>query len=91
MQDDMYFPYLTAEIKCGNQALEFADRLNLHIMCIELLSPCLRRPVAPKRCIGVKTKHITRQHHPLIICKIPVLMRLYPNISKITQYNCELF
>ncbi|KOS40530.1 hypothetical protein ACN38_g8617 [Penicillium nordicum] len=32
----MYFPYLTAEIKCGNQALDFADRQNTHSMCIAL-------------------------------------------------------
>ncbi|EED22536.1 conserved hypothetical protein [Talaromyces stipitatus ATCC 10500] len=36
VRDDMYFPYLTAEIKCGNQALEFADRQNMHSMCIAL-------------------------------------------------------
>ncbi|QKX63643.1 uncharacterized protein TRUGW13939_10814 [Talaromyces rugulosus] len=35
-RDDMYFPYLTAEIKCGTQALEFADRQNMHSMCIAL-------------------------------------------------------
>ncbi|KAJ5976629.1 hypothetical protein N7481_010336 [Penicillium waksmanii] len=29
-REDMYFPYLTAEIKCGNQALELADRQNMH-------------------------------------------------------------
>lgn len=36
VREDMYFPYLTAEIKCGNQALEFADRQNMHSMCIGL-------------------------------------------------------
>ncbi|EAW12599.1 uncharacterized protein ACLA_010250 [Aspergillus clavatus NRRL 1] len=36
VREDMYFPYLTAEIKCGNQALEFADRQNMHSMCIAL-------------------------------------------------------
>jgi hypothetical protein len=36
VRGDMYFPYLTAEIKCGNQALEFADRQNMHSMCIAL-------------------------------------------------------
>ncbi|KAJ5100744.1 hypothetical protein N7456_006796 [Penicillium angulare] len=35
-REDMYFPYLTAEIKCGNQALELADRQNMHSMCIAL-------------------------------------------------------
>ncbi|KAJ5718748.1 hypothetical protein N7488_004394 [Penicillium malachiteum] len=33
-REDMFFPYLTAEIKCENQALEFADRQNMHNMCI---------------------------------------------------------
>ncbi|KAJ5340367.1 hypothetical protein N7541_009491 [Penicillium brevicompactum] len=36
VREDMYFPYLTAEIKCGNQALELADRQNMHSMCIAL-------------------------------------------------------
>jgi hypothetical protein len=31
-----YFLYLTAEIKCGNQDLEFADWQNMHSMCIGL-------------------------------------------------------
>ncbi|KAJ5722960.1 hypothetical protein N7488_000995 [Penicillium malachiteum] len=31
---DMYFPYLTAEIKSGNRVLEIADRQNMHSMCI---------------------------------------------------------
>jgi hypothetical protein len=35
-REDMYFPYLTAEIKSGNQALELADRQNMHSMCIAL-------------------------------------------------------
>jgi hypothetical protein len=36
VREDMYFPYLTVEIKCRNQALEFADRQNMHSMCISL-------------------------------------------------------
>uniref|UniRef100_A0A093UXU9 Carboxyl-terminal PDZ ligand of neuronal nitric oxide synthase protein n=1 Tax=Talaromyces marneffei PM1 TaxID=1077442 RepID=A0A093UXU9_TALMA len=36
VRDDMYFPYFAAEIKCGNQALDFADRQNMHSMCIAL-------------------------------------------------------
>jgi hypothetical protein len=36
VREDMYFPYLTAEVKCGNQALDFADRQNMHSMCIAL-------------------------------------------------------
>ncbi|KAJ5718778.1 hypothetical protein N7488_004424 [Penicillium malachiteum] len=33
-REDMFFPYLTAEIQSENQALEFADRQNMHNMCI---------------------------------------------------------
>ncbi|RAO71510.1 uncharacterized protein BHQ10_007522 [Talaromyces amestolkiae] len=36
VRDDMYFPYFAAEVKCGNQALDFADRQNMHSMCIAL-------------------------------------------------------
>lgn len=28
--DEMYFPFLTAEVKCGNEALSIADRQNAH-------------------------------------------------------------
>ncbi|KAI9670770.1 MAG: hypothetical protein M1817_003881 [Caeruleum heppii] len=28
--DDVYFPFLTAEVKCGNAALDIADRQNAH-------------------------------------------------------------
>ncbi len=28
--DEMYFPLLTAEVKCGNEALNIADRQNAH-------------------------------------------------------------
>ncbi|MCJ1305243.1 hypothetical protein MMC08_008057 [Hypocenomyce scalaris] len=28
--DEMYFPFLTAEVKCGNDALNIADRQNAH-------------------------------------------------------------
>ena len=28
--DEMYFPFLTAEVKCGNEALNIADRQNNH-------------------------------------------------------------
>jgi hypothetical protein len=36
VREEMYFPYLTAEIKCEKQALELADRQNMHSMCIAL-------------------------------------------------------
>jgi len=29
-RDEMYFPLLTAEVKCGNEALNIADRQNAH-------------------------------------------------------------
>ncbi|KAL8906160.1 MAG: hypothetical protein Q9207_002193 [Kuettlingeria erythrocarpa] len=28
--DEMYFPFLTGEVKCGNEALDIADRQNAH-------------------------------------------------------------
>lgn len=33
VRHDMYFPYLTAEIKSTCQHLEYADRANMHSMC----------------------------------------------------------
>jgi hypothetical protein len=33
---DMYFPYLTAEVKSDSQFLKYADRANMHSMCIAL-------------------------------------------------------
>ena len=30
MTDEMYFPFLTSEVKCGNEALNIADRQNAH-------------------------------------------------------------
>ena len=50
-REDMYFPYLTAEIKCGNQALELADRQNMHSMCI-----ALRAVVALSQAAGCPEK-----------------------------------
>lgn len=32
--DEMYFPFLTAEVKCGNEALNIADRQNAHSAAI---------------------------------------------------------
>ncbi len=29
-REDMYFPFLTCEVKCGDQALNIADRQNMH-------------------------------------------------------------
>lgn len=31
---EMYFPFLTCEVKCGNQALDIADRQNAHSMTL---------------------------------------------------------
>ncbi|QKX63199.1 uncharacterized protein TRUGW13939_10368 [Talaromyces rugulosus] len=50
-REDMYFPYVTAEIKCGNQALELADRQNMHSMCI-----ALRAVVSLSRAAGCPEK-----------------------------------
>ena len=32
--DEMYFPFLTAEVKCGNEALNIADRQNAHAAAV---------------------------------------------------------
>jgi hypothetical protein len=32
--DSMYFPLLTCEVKCGNEALNIADRQNVHIVSV---------------------------------------------------------
>ena len=29
-REDMYFPFLTCEVKCGDQALNIADQQNMH-------------------------------------------------------------
>jgi hypothetical protein len=33
---DVYFPFLTSEMKCGKQGLDLADRPNTHSMTIAL-------------------------------------------------------
>ena len=33
---EMFFPFLTAEVKCGKQALEIADRQNAHSMTVAI-------------------------------------------------------
>ncbi|KAI9785424.1 MAG: hypothetical protein M1816_000439 [Peltula sp. TS41687] len=32
--EDIYFPFFTTEVKCGNQALDIADRQNAHSMTV---------------------------------------------------------
>ncbi len=32
--EEMYFPFLTCEVKCGSQALDIADRQNAHSMTV---------------------------------------------------------
>ena len=32
--DEMYFPFLTSEVKCGNEALNIADRQNAHTAAV---------------------------------------------------------
>ena len=33
-REDIYFPFLTAEVKCGRAGLELADRANMHSMVV---------------------------------------------------------
>lgn len=35
-REDIYFPFLTAEVKCGKQGLELAEKPNLHSMTIQM-------------------------------------------------------
>lgn len=35
-REDIFFPFLTSEVKCGQQALDLADRPNAHSMTIAL-------------------------------------------------------
>ncbi|KAE8337524.1 hypothetical protein BDV24DRAFT_154343 [Aspergillus arachidicola] len=35
-REEIYFPYLTGEVKCGQQALDIADRQNMHSACVAL-------------------------------------------------------
>ncbi|KAF4546982.1 Hypothetical protein D9617_77g092360 [Elsinoe fawcettii] len=35
-REDIYFPYLTAEVKCGRQGLDLAERPNMHSMTVAM-------------------------------------------------------
>lgn len=35
-REDIYFPFLTAEVKCGKQGLDLADKPNIHSMTIQM-------------------------------------------------------
>ncbi|KAE8383457.1 hypothetical protein BDV26DRAFT_287645 [Aspergillus bertholletiae] len=35
-RDEIYFPYLTGEVKSGRQALDIADRQNMHSACVAI-------------------------------------------------------
>jgi hypothetical protein len=55
VREEMYFPYLTAEIKSEMQALELADRQNMHSMCIALRAVVSLAKEAGS--VGLRTVH----------------------------------
>lgn len=67
VRDDMYFSYLAVEIKCGQQALDFANRQNIHSMSIAFravvglaqLAGCLER--VNRRILGFSISHDSQQ------------------------------
>jgi hypothetical protein len=89
VRDDMYFPYLAAEIKCGNQALDIADRQNMHSMCIALravvslaqAAQCLEQ--VNRRILGFSISHDSEDVR---------IYAYYPEISgdKIEYYRLPL-
>lgn len=59
----MYFPFLTCEIKCGNEALDIADRQNAHSMTVAvravvlLFSLVKRLPEIHREILGFSISH----------------------------------
>ena len=74
---EMFFPFLTAEVKCGKQALEIADRQNAHSMTVairgvvELFRKVGRAKELHRKALGFSISHDDRQvrihvHYPEI-------------------------
>ena len=75
--DELYFPFLTSEIKCGNQALDTADRQNAHNMTVavrglvELYRIVRREGELHRKVLGFSISHDHRNvriyaHYPEI-------------------------
>ena len=61
--DEMYFPFLTSEVKCGNEALRIADRQNAHNAAVaanavvELYRAVSRQDKIHQRILGFSISH----------------------------------
>ena len=62
-REDIYFPFLTSEVKCGKQALDLADRPNAHSMTVAVrgvvdLYRRIGRPMeVHRRMLGFSISH----------------------------------
>ncbi|KAK5093563.1 hypothetical protein LTS08_008887, partial [Lithohypha guttulata] len=62
-REDIYFPFLTAEVKCGKQGLELADMPNAHSMTVhqrgivDLARGAKRTNVVHRRVLGFSMSH----------------------------------
>lgn len=62
-REDIYFPFLTAEVKCGRIGLELADRANMHSMIVGMrgIVDLYRRVGRPndihRRLLGLSISH----------------------------------
>lgn len=74
---EMFFPFLTSEIKCGKQALNIADRQNAHSMAVairgvvELFRKVGRAQELHRKALGFSISHDSQQvriyvHYPEI-------------------------
>ena len=75
--DEMYFPFLTCEVKCGNEALNIADRQNAHSASVavnavvELYRAVSRQDELHREILAFSISHDNRAariygHYPLI-------------------------
>lgn len=68
-RDDIYFPFLTGEVKSGRQGLEFADRPNSHSMTIvlrgivDLFCRLDRSADVHRRVLGFSISHDDNRAH----------------------------
>jgi hypothetical protein len=76
-REDIYFPFLVSEVKCGKQGLDLADRPNAHSMTIalrgivDLYRKADRAPEVHRRVLGFSISHDDRTariyaHYPEI-------------------------
>jgi hypothetical protein len=74
-REDIYFPFLTSEVKCGKQGLDLADRPNAHSMTIalrgivELYRKANRAADVHQRVLGYSISH--DEHNARIYAHYP--------------------